>query len=156
MIMAAQLESLMHPFLIMFTVPMGVAGSLLAMGLTGQTFNVISIIGQVVLIGLVVDNAIVKIDFTNQLRRAGAGLREAVSESSQLRLRPILMSTISTLFGLIPMALGLEEGAELMKPMAIVVIGGLTVSTFLTLLIIPVIYEAVEERKERKRLRSVA
>jgi HAE1 family hydrophobic/amphiphilic exporter-1 len=156
MIMAAQFESLMHPFLIMFTLPMGVAGSFLAMGLTGQTINVISIIGQVVLIGLVVDNAIVKIDYTNQLRRAGMKLREAVSESSQVRLRPILMSTLSTLFGLIPMALGLEEGAELMKPLAIVVIGGLTVSTSLTLLIIPVLYEAVEERKERKRLRSVA
>jgi HAE1 family hydrophobic/amphiphilic exporter-1 len=156
MIMAAQFESLMHPLLIMFTLPMGVAGSILAMALTGQTINVISIIGMVVLVGLVVDNAIVKIDYTNQLRKAGAGLREAVAESSQVRLRPILMSTLSTLFGLIPMALGLEAGAELMQPLAIVVIGGLTVSTFLTLLLIPVLYEAVEERKERKRLRSAA
>jgi HAE1 family hydrophobic/amphiphilic exporter-1 len=156
MIMAAQFESLMHPLLIMVTLPMGVAGSILAMALTGQTVNVISIIGMVVLVGLVVDNAIVKIDYTNQLRKAGAGLREAVAESSQVRLRPILMSTLSTLFGLIPMALGLEEGAELMQPLAIVVIGGLTVSTFLTLLLIPVLYEAVEERKERKLLRSAA
>jgi HAE1 family hydrophobic/amphiphilic exporter-1 len=147
MIMAAQFESLLHPFLILITLPMGAAGCIVFMLLTGQTVNVISVIGMVVLVGLVVDNATVKIDYTNQLRRSGMGLREAVLEGSHVRLRPILMSTLSTLFGLVPMALGLEAGAELMKPLAIVVIGGLTFSTFLTLVIIPVIYEAVERKK---------
>jgi len=156
MIMAAQFESLLHPFLIMITLPMGAAGGFFALWVTGQTINVISIIGMVVLVGLVVDNAIVKIDFTRQLRRDGAGLREAVAESSRVRLRPILMSTLSTLVGLIPMALGLEAGAELMKPLGIVVIGGLTVSTLLTLIIIPVLYEAVEVRTERKKARNAA
>ena len=147
MIMAAQFESLVHPFIVMFTLPMGAAGAIVALLLTGQTLNVISIIGMVVLIGIVVDNATVKIDYTNQLRRGGMALREAVEEGSHVRLRPILMSTGSTLVGLIPMALALERGAELMQPLAIVVIGGLTFSTFLTLILIPVIYEWVEQRK---------
>ncbi len=156
MIMAAQFESIVHPFLILITLPMGAAGAFFALWITGQTLNVISIIGMVVLVGLVVDNAIVKIDYTRQLRQAGSGLRESVAESSRVRLRPILMSTLSTLFGLVPMALGLEAGAEMMRPLAIVVIGGLTFSTFLTLIIIPVLYEAVEARKERKALRGAA
>jgi HAE1 family hydrophobic/amphiphilic exporter-1 len=147
MIMAAQFESLVHPFIVMFTLPMGAAGAIVALLLTGQTFNVISIIGMVVLIGIVVDNATVKIDYTNQLRRAGMPLREAVEEGSHVRLRPILMSTGSTLVGLVPMALALERGAELMQPLAIVVIGGLTFSTFLTLILIPVIYEWAERKK---------
>ena len=147
MIMAAQFESLVHPFIVMFTLPMGAAGAILALLLTGQTLNVISIIGMVVLIGIVVDNATVKIDYTNQLRRGGMARREAVEEGSHVRLRPILMSTGSTLVGLIPMALALERGAELMQPLAIVVIGGLTFSTFLTLILIPVIYEWAEQRK---------
>jgi HAE1 family hydrophobic/amphiphilic exporter-1 len=149
MIMAAQFESLLHPFLVMFTLPMGAAGTAVALWATGQTINVISIIGMVVLIGLVVDNAIVKIDFTNQLRRGGMPLREAVTTGSHLRLRPILMSTLSTLVGLIPMALGLETGGELMRPLGIVVIGGLTCSTFMTLIVIPVVYEWVERKKDR-------
>jgi HAE1 family hydrophobic/amphiphilic exporter-1 len=147
MIMAAQFESLLHPFIVIFTLPMGAAGSIVALFLTGQTFNVISIIGMVVLIGIVVDNATVKIDYTNQLRRGGMGLREAVEEGSHVRLRPILMSTGSTLVGLIPMALALERGAELMQPLAIVVIGGLAFSTFMTLILIPVIYEWAERKK---------
>jgi len=148
MIMAAQFESLMHPFLVMLTLPMGAAGAVVAMLLTGTTLNVISIIGLVVLIGIVVDNATVKVDYTNQLRRGGMPLRQAVEEASHVRLRPILMGTLSTLFGLVPMALGLEVGAELMKGLAIVVIGGLTFSTFLTLILIPVVYEWVEHRKD--------
>jgi HAE1 family hydrophobic/amphiphilic exporter-1 len=147
MIMAAQFESLVHPFIVMFTLPMGAAGAIVAMLLTGQTYNVISIIGMVVLVGIVVDNATVKIDYTNQLRRGGMPLREAVEEGSHVRLRPILMSTGSTLVGLVPMALALERGAELMQPLAIVVIGGLLFSTFMTLILIPVLYEWVERRK---------
>ncbi len=156
MIMAAQFESLLHPFLILITLPMGAAGCIVALILTGTTINVISVIGAIVLVGLVVDNATVKIDYTNQLRRGGMALREAVLEGSHVRLRPILMSTLSTIFGLVPMALGLESGAELMKPLAIAVIGGLTFSTFLTLIIIPVIYEWVERKKPSIRAERVS
>jgi HAE1 family hydrophobic/amphiphilic exporter-1 len=151
MIMAAQFESLLHPFLIMFTIPMGLAGVFLALFLTGQTINVISVIGIVVLVGIVIDNAIVKIDFTNQLRRGGMPLREAIIEGSMVRQRPILMSSITTVFGLIPLALGLGEGAELQRPLGIAVIGGLLFSTFLTLILIPVVYELVEKGREKKR-----
>jgi len=151
MVMAAQFESLLHPFLIMFTIPMGLAGVFLALFVTGQSINVISVIGIVVLVGIVTDNAIVKIDFTNQLRREGMPLHEAVIEGSRLRQRPILMSSITTIFGLIPLALGLGEGAELQRPLGIAVIGGLTFSTFLTLILIPVVYELFEERREKKR-----
>jgi HAE1 family hydrophobic/amphiphilic exporter-1 len=151
MIMAAQFESLLHPFLIMFTIPMGLAGVFLALFLTGQTINVISVIGIVVLVGIVIDNAIVKIDFTNQLRRSGMPLREAIVEGSLVRQRPILMSSITTVFGLIPLALGLGEGAELQRPLGIAVIGGLLFSTFLTLILIPVVYELVEKGREKKR-----
>lgn len=150
MIMAAQFESLLHPFLIMFTVPMGLAGTVLLLLVTGQSLNAISLIGIVVLVGIVVDNAIVKIDYTNQLRREGIDLRRAVVEGSRVRLRPIMMSTLSTIAGLIPMALGLGRGAELLRPLAMAVIGGLTSSLFLTLVLIPVLYEFAEIRIKRK------
>jgi HAE1 family hydrophobic/amphiphilic exporter-1 len=147
MIMAAQFESLLHPFLILFTLPMGLTGAVWALFLTGQTFNVISIIGAVVLAGIVVNDAIVKIDYTNQLRKKGAGIREAVLEASRIRLRPILMTTVTTAFGLLPMSLGLGRGAELQQPLAITVIGGLILATFLTLILIPLTYELAEKRK---------
>jgi hydrophobic/amphiphilic exporter-1 (mainly G- bacteria), HAE1 family len=151
MIMAAQFESLLHPLIILTAVPMGLCGSILAMLLTGTTMNVISIIGMVVLLGIVVDNAIVKLDYTNQLRKQGMGLREAIVEGSRVRLRPILMSTATTLVALIPLSLGIGKGAELLQPLGIVVLGGLTFSTLLTLFLIPVIYEIVEARKETRR-----
>jgi HAE1 family hydrophobic/amphiphilic exporter-1 len=149
MIMAAQFESLLHPFLVMLTLPMGAAGAFFILFFTGQTLNVISFIGMVVLVGLVVDDAIVEVDYTNQLRRSGKSLRESVFEACRVRLRPILMASLSTIFGLIPLALGLERGAELLKPLGIVVIGGLTFATFLTLILIPVTYEWIEKRRSR-------
>ena len=152
MIMAAQFESLLRPLIILVTVPMGLCGSVLAMLLTGTTWNVISVIGMVVLLGIVVDNAIVKIDYTNQLRKQGMGLREAIVEGSRVRLRPILMSTATTLVALVPLSLGIGRGAELLQPLGVVVIGGLSFSTLLTLVIIPVIYEIVEARKESRRM----
>jgi HAE1 family hydrophobic/amphiphilic exporter-1 len=149
MIMAAQFESLLHPFLILFTLPMGLTGAVWALILTGQTLNVISVIGMVVLAGIVVNDAIVKIDYTNQLRKKGLPLREAVMEASRVRLRPILMTTVTTAFGLFPMSLGLGRGSELQQPLAISVIGGLILATFLTLILIPVAYELGERRKSR-------
>ncbi len=150
MIMAAQFESLLHPFLIMFTIPMGLVGTVLLLLATGQSLNVISLIGVVVLVGIVVNNAIVEIDYINQLRREGLDLRRAVIEGTATRLRPIMMSTLSTVAGLIPMALGLGRGAELLRPLAIAVIGGLLSSLFLTLILIPVLYEFVETKLRRR------
>lgn len=147
MIMAAQFESLLHPFLILFTLPMGLTGVIWALFITGQTLNVISIIGMVVLAGIVVNDAIVKIDYTNQLRKKGMGIREAILEASRVRLRPILMTTVTTVFGLFPMSLGLGRGSELQQPLAISVIGGLLLSTFLTLILIPLSYEMAEKAK---------
>jgi len=147
MIMAAQFESLLHPFLILFTLPMGLTGAIWALFLTGQTLNVISVIGMVVLAGIVVNDAIVKIDYTNQLRKRGLSYREAILEASRVRLRPILMTTVTTAFGLFPMSLGLGRGSELQQPLAISVIGGLILATFLTLILIPVAYEIAEKRK---------
>ena len=147
MIMAAQFESLLHPFLILFTLPMGITGAVWALFLTGQTLNVISVIGMVVLAGIVVNDAIVKIDYTNQLRKKGAGLREAIMEASRVRLRPILMTTVTTVFGLLPMSFGLGRGSELQQPLAISVIGGLILSTFLTLILIPLVYELAEKKR---------
>jgi len=149
MIMAAQFESLLHPFLILLTLPMGLTGAVWALLLTGQTINMISVIGMVVLAGIVVNDAIVKIDYTNQLRKRGLPLREAVMEASRVRLRPILMTTVTTAFGLFPMSLGLGRGSELQQPLAISVIGGLILATFLTLVLIPVAYELAERRKSR-------
>ena len=150
MIMSAQFESLLHPFIILFTLPMGLTGALWALLITGQSLNVISIIGMVVLAGIVVNDAIVKIDYTNQLRKRGLGLRDAVMEAGRVRLRPILMTTVTTAFGLFPMSLGLGQGAELQQPLAVSVIGGLLLATFLTLILIPLGYELVEKAKEKK------
>jgi HAE1 family hydrophobic/amphiphilic exporter-1 len=149
MIMAAQFESLRHPFLILFTLPMGLTGAVWALFITGQTLNVISVIGMVVLAGIVVNDAIVKIDYTNQLRKKGMGLRESIMEASRVRLRPILMTTVTTIFGLFPMSLGLGRGAELQQPLAISVIGGLILATFLTLILIPLAYELVEKSRSK-------
>lgn len=147
MIMAAQFESLRHPFLILSTLPMGLTGAVWALFMTGRTLNVISVIGMVVLAGIVVNDAIVKIDYTNQLRKRGLSLREAIMEASRVRLRPILMTTVTTVFGLFPMSLGIGRGSELQQPLAISVIGGLILATFLTLILIPLAYELAERRK---------
>jgi len=120
--------------IIILALPMGLVGAVWALLITGQTLNVISVIGMVVLAGIVVNDAIVKIDYTNQLRRQGLTLREAILEASRVRLRPILMTTVTTILGLFPMALGLGRGSELQQPLAITVIGGLALATFLTLI----------------------
>ena len=147
MIMAAQFESLRHPLLILLTLPMGLTGAIWALLITGQTLNVISIIGVVVLAGIVVNDAIVKVDYTNKLRKQGIGCREAILEASRVRLRPILMTTVTTILGLFPMSLGIGKGAELQQPLAISVIGGLLFATFLTLILVPLAYEISENKR---------
>ena len=146
LVMASQFESFLHPFIIMFTVPFGVVGVILALFLTGTTVSVMVFLGVIILAGIVVNNAIVLIDLTNQLRRQGLSQREALLQAGQVRLRPILMTTLTTVLGLIPMGLGWGEGAEIRAPMAIAVMGGLLFSTLLTLIFIPVVYELVDRK----------
>ncbi|MCE9582963.1 MAG: efflux RND transporter permease subunit [Planctomycetes bacterium] len=146
-VMASQFESLMHPFLIMFTVPMALAGVVLALLWTATPVSVVVAIGVVVLAGIAVNNGIVLIDAANQIRRAGADATEAIIRASKSRLRPVLMTSLTTILGLIPMALGIGGGAELQAPLAITVLGGMVSSTFLTLVLIPALWHAVESRK---------
>ena len=146
LVMASQFESFLHPFIIMFTVPFGMVGVVLALFLTGTTVSVMVFLGVIILAGIVVNNAIVFIDLTNQLRRQGLSKREALLQAGQVRLRPILMTTLTTVLGLIPMGLGWGEGAELRAPMAVAVMGGLLFSTLLTLILIPVVYELVDRK----------
>ena len=145
LVMASQFESLLHPLVILCTIPMGLVGSVLALMLTGQTISVVVLIGLIMLAGIVVNNAIVLVDYINQLRRRdGMGKIDAVLRAGALRFRPIIMTTTTTVLGLLPMALGLGEGAEIRAPMAITVIGGLIVSTLLTLILIPIVYTIVD------------
>ena len=144
LVMASQFESLVHPFVIMFTIPLALVGAVWALWLTGTTVSVVAFIGLIMLAGIVVNNAIVLVDLINQLRREGSERDAAIIEAGRARLRPILMTTLTTTLGLLPMALGFGEGAEVRAPMAITVIGGLTVSTLLTLLVIPVVYSLLD------------
>jgi HAE1 family hydrophobic/amphiphilic exporter-1 len=148
LVMASQFESLVQPFIIMFAIPFAIIGVALALYLTGQVVNIVVLIGAVVLAGIVVNNSIVLIDYTNQLRKDGRSKFEAIQEACAVRIRPILMTTATTVLGLLPMALSWGEGAELRVPLAITVMGGLTVATLLTLVLIPILYTLfVRERK---------
>ena len=144
LVMASQFESLLHPFVILFTIPLALVGAILALLLTGSTISVVVFIGLILLVGLVVKNAIILIDKVNQARESGMPKREALVEGARSRLRPIIMTTLCTLFGFLPLALAFGEGAEVRSPMAITVIGGLLVSTLLTLVVIPVVYDLLD------------
>ena len=144
LVMASQFESLVHPFVIMFTIPLALVGAVWALWLTGTTVSVVAFIGLIMLAGIVVNNAIVLVDLINQLRREGLDRNAAIIEAGRARLRPILMTTLTTALGLLPMALGFGEGAEVRAPMAITVIGGLSISTLLTLVVIPVVYSLLD------------
>ena len=146
LVMASQFESLVHPFVILLTIPLAVIGAVWALWLTGTTVNVVAYIGLIMLAGIVVNQSIVLIDAVNQARARGLSKHDAIVEAGRLRLRPILITKLTTILGLLPMALGIGEGAEVRAPMAITVIGGVLLTTFLTLLVIPVVY-AVLDRK---------
>jgi HAE1 family hydrophobic/amphiphilic exporter-1 len=151
MVMAAQFESWRDPFIVLFSVPLAAIGVTLALLLTKTTFNMQAFLGVIILVGIVVNNAIVLVDYTNQLRREhGMSPFDAVVTAGARRLRPILMTTLTTVLGLAPMALGIGEGGELQAPLARVVIGGLTSSTLITLVVIPAVYMLFEERSWRK------
>ena len=160
LVMAATFESFIHPFVVLLTIPLGVVGVAAGLLVTGTTITVMVLIGVILLTGIVVNNAIVLIDAVNQMRRQGVDKYEAVVRAGHLRLRPILMTTLTTVVGLIPMALGWGEGAELRAPLAITVGWGLFFGTLLTLVVIPAVYIAVPSRvaveaEEEKELPAV-
>src|SRR5690606_857308 len=155
LVMASQFESLIHPFVILFTIPLALVGAVLGLYVTGTTVNVVAFIGVIMLAGIVVNNAIVLVDLINQLRAEGMEKTAAIMTAGRARLRPILMTTLTTVLGLLPMAIGFGEGAEVRTPMAITVIGGLLTSTILTLVVIPVVYSLLD-RKKYARLEMAA
>ncbi len=149
MTLAAQFESFSQPLIIMASLPFAVIGAILGLLVSGQTANMMSLIGFIMLLGLVTKNAILLVDYANQQREAGLTIREAVLKACSLRLRPIFMTTFSTLLGMLPIALGIGEGAELRQSMGVVLIGGLSTSTMLTLVIVPLLYMLSEEWKAK-------
>jgi multidrug efflux pump subunit AcrB len=149
MVLAAQFRSLIDPLVIMFSVPLGITGVFIMLWLTGTTLSVNSAMGIIMMVGIVVSNGVLLVDFANQLRDRGHGIEQAMIEAGRTRLRPILMTTIATIFGLIPMALGIGEGSETNLPLARAVIGGLAVSTFFTLFLVPALYTVLDRFARR-------
>lgn len=146
LILAAQFESLVQPIVVLTTVPLAIAGVAIVLAVTGNTVNLMSLTGCVVLVGIVVNDAIVKVDFINQRRKEGMPLREAIRQAGHDRVRPIIMTTATTVLGLLPLALGYGLGAELRAPLAVAVVGGLALATLLTLIVVPVLYELLARR----------
>jgi hydrophobic/amphiphilic exporter-1 (mainly G- bacteria), HAE1 family len=159
MILVAQFESFVQPFVIMLTVPIAIVGVVLALLITFQSFSIMVFLGLIVLAGIVVNNAIVLIDYINQLRSRGVERKEAIIEAARIRLRPILLTTLTTVFGMMPLAIGIGSGSEFYKPLAITVIGGLLFSTLLTLIFIPIVYALFDDLavwlKKNFRIRTI-
>lgn len=149
MVLAAQFESFSQPIIIMLSLPFSLIGAILGLMMAGQTLNMMSLIGIIMLMGVVTKNAILLVDYANQQREEGMPLREALIEAGSLRLRPILMTTLSTVFAMLPIALGIGAGAELRQSMGVAMIGGITTSTLLTLVVVPIGYLMLEGYKER-------
>ncbi len=148
MVLASQFESFIHPFTVLLSMPLSFIGAFGALLITGKTLNIFSFIGLILLMGLVKKNAILLVDYTNTLRARGVGRREAILEAGPVRLRPILMTTFAMVFGMLPVALGVGEGAETRSPMGIAVIGGLLTSLFLTLVVVPAAYDLFDDGQE--------
>jgi HAE1 family hydrophobic/amphiphilic exporter-1 len=153
MILAAQFDSFVHPITIMLSLPFSVIGAFGALFISGMTLNIFSMIGIIMLMGLVTKNAILLVEFATQLRRRGIELREALVQAGVVRLRPIVMTTAAMVFGMLPVALALSEGGETRAPMAVCVIGGLITSTLLTLVVVPVFYTLMEGLTESGPMR---
>ncbi len=150
MILAAQFESFLDPLIISAVLPVGIMGALITLFITGQTLNIISLIGLIALLGIAVNDAIVKVATIRRLRADGMGGRQAILEASTLRFRPILMTTVTTVLAMIPMGLGLGTGEQMQRPLAITIIGGLTIATLLTLFLTPVVYEALHRATDKE------
>lgn len=149
MVLASQFESLLHPFTILLTIPLAVVGAILLFFITGTTINMMGVIGIVMLVGIAVNNSIILVDRINQLKAGGAPLADAIVEAGQQRIRPIIMTTLTTILALLPMTFSFGEGASLRSPMAIAVIGGLVTSTVMSLMVIPCVYYVLERMKNR-------
>jgi HAE1 family hydrophobic/amphiphilic exporter-1 len=155
MIMASQFESLKHPFVIMFTIPLALIGVVLALLVTGKPVSIPILIGFIMLGGIAVNNGIVMVDYINQLIRRGVEKKEAILEACSVRLRPVLITALTTILGMLPMAIDTSDGSEMRAPMAITVIGGLVATTFLTLFVIPIMYSLFERvRFKPKKVRA--
>jgi HAE1 family hydrophobic/amphiphilic exporter-1 len=152
MVMASQFESLLDPFVIMFCVPFAFVGVIFAFAITGTTLSIVSFIGLIMLMGIVVNNGIILVDYINTLRAKGMELFQAIKTAGEHRLRPVLMTTLTTIFGMLPLAFSRGEGHEMWRPMGIAVIGGLLVSTLITLIIVPVVYSLFEQRIKNNNL----
>ena len=150
LIMVAQFQSLLSPFIVLFTIPLAFTGGLLALWITGKELSVIAMLGFLMLAGVVVNNGIVFVDYANRLRQEGMARTEALIQTGRDRIRPILMTAMTTVFGLITMALGLGAGGDMLQPLAIVTIGGLTYATLLTLFIVPAIYDIFLKKDPKK------
>ena len=148
LIMVAQFQSLLSPFIILFTIPLAFTGGFMGLWISGSDVSVIAMIGFVMLAGIIVNNGIVLVDYINQLRRSGVEKREAIREAGVTRLRPILMTAVTTVLGLLPMVVGGSMGTDMTRPMAIVTIGGLIYGTLLTLFVVPCIYDIVNRKKD--------
>ncbi|BDG59273.1 efflux RND transporter permease subunit [Caldinitratiruptor microaerophilus] len=155
LVMAAQFESFLHPLVIMFSVPFAFAGAVYALAVTGRSLDIAGMLGVIMLVGIVVNNAIVLIDYVNQLRRRGLTREEAILRAGPTRLRPVLMTTLTTVLGLLPLALGLGEGTDQQAPMATVVMGGLIFSTLLTLVFVPTVYTILEDALQARWVRRL-
>lgn len=151
MIMASQFESFKHPLIIMFTIPLGFIGVVLALLVSGKPIGLPVMIGFVMLAGISVNNGIVMVDYINQLKRRGFEKKEAILQACSVRLRPVLITALTTIMGMLPMALSVSQGSEMRAPMAITVVGGLVATTFLTLFIIPIIYSYFDKVKFREK-----
>jgi HAE1 family hydrophobic/amphiphilic exporter-1 len=151
MVLASQFESLLHPLIIMFSVPFCIIGLVAALVVTGTTFSLMSFIGAILLVGIVVNNAIVLIDYMNRLQARGLSVRQAIIRGGKTRLKPILMTSFTTIFGLLPMAIGVGAGSELRAPLGRAVVGGLLTSSFVTLILIPTVYWLVESRIRKRK-----
>jgi hydrophobic/amphiphilic exporter-1 (mainly G- bacteria), HAE1 family len=150
-VMASQFESFSKPFAIMFSIPFAFTGVILALLLTGTKLSIVALLGAVLLIGIVVKNGIVLIDFINLLRDRGYALNDAIASGGRSRLRPVLMTACATFLGMVPMALSVGDGSETWTPMGITVIGGLIFSTIITMIIVPVMYALLSRRGERDK-----
>ncbi|MCT4633226.1 MAG: efflux RND transporter permease subunit [Firmicutes bacterium] len=155
MVMASQFESLLSPFIIMFSVPLAISGGIYGLYITSRPISVPALIGVIILAGIVVNNGIVLIDYTNKLRDEGYTLEDAVKKSASTRLRPILMTTLTTILGLLPITLGIGEGAEAIAPLGTVVVFGLILATMLTLVLIPVVYIMFSHLSEKRKIKKI-
>jgi HAE1 family hydrophobic/amphiphilic exporter-1 len=148
MVLASQFESLIHPFTILLTIPLAVVGTIITFFVLGKTFNIMAIIGIIMLVGIAVNNSIILVDRINQLMREGIDRKTAIVQAGQQRIRPIIMTSITTILALLPLTIGFGESASLRSPMALAVIGGLITSTLLTLVVIPCVFDVLDSFRE--------